>query len=286
VVISRTPRRQDKSEEDEMQFEQPDRDASWLNGGENPAIPEKDERDEKITKLEQALADLHSKMDDNAQDRLLTTVTTQQQRQVFTPDQEVAIPDLDADLNGHIAAVAKNAEIRARNEFKRKEFDRSQGQDVESKTQALWDTFEEKYSELAEGGQNKVEFAAMEVAKRARSRGIDVEKYMFVTTDRFLKDVAKEYVKTFGEPEGDEEEDDDFIEESRSTRKRAASRSSSRNRPSKRRNRDRQEDDDGDGRSTVFGGNDSGGRMSPRDDGDSRDMIDDFHDMQRKTGFF
>lgn len=278
MVVSRNRR------QPENMLEDPDNsNTDWLNGGEGPAIPDKDPRDDKIAAMEEMLKEMRERMEDNASDRLLTAVTTQQSRPVFTPDKEIELPDMETDLTGYIAAREKNVEVRLRNEQRKRDFDNSQSKTIEERSQMLMDDFAEKYPDLAEGGEKRIEYAATQVASRAHSRGVDVERYMFVTKDRYLKDVAKEYEAIFGAPDVEEDEEDDF--EDVRNRRNAKTNTRTRKRTRNRRDRNRQEDDGNDGRTSVFGGNDSGGRPSGYEE-EGGDMIDDFHKMQLKTGFF
>ena len=60
----------------------------------------------------------------------------------------------------------------------------------------LWGDFSNTYPELA-ANEEWVEFAASKVAKRAKARGLDVEKYMFGNSEQFMEDVAAEIGKVF-----------------------------------------------------------------------------------------
>jgi hypothetical protein len=96
-----------------------------------------------------------------------------------------------------------------------------------------------------------------------------------------MEDVANSYYEIFGEPEPVDE--DDFEDTSRNRRA-----SSDRQPRATSRRRNREEDYDNGRTSGVFGGNESGGRPSRREEDDERgpDMIDDIHQLQLKTGFF
>jgi hypothetical protein len=61
----------------------------------------------------------------------------------------------------------------------------------------LWETFEERYSDLAEDPA-LVEVAASKVIKEMGRRGVDTNKYMFQASDQFLEDVAKRMKADYG----------------------------------------------------------------------------------------
>ncbi len=146
---------------------------------------------------------------------------------------------------------------------------------MKQKVDGLWEDFGDLYPDY---DQERVEFAAGKVAEKAKRKGIDVEKYMFVTSERFIKDTAKEYERLFGVPE---EDDDDTSIPKRTRKAKPARDGQTRNR------RVRDDNDDDDGRSaSIFGGQESGGRPGRREPNDELNMIDDIQALQRKTGFF
>lgn len=77
-------------------------------------------------------------------------------------------------------------------------------QNQNSTAEQLWADFnvatEDYWVEVPE----RISFAAERVVNRAKARGIDVERYMFVTRDQFFRDVDAEATAVFGEQgEGD-----------------------------------------------------------------------------------
>ncbi len=131
--------------------------------------------------------------------------------------------------------------------------------------------------------KEKIDFVSTQVAKAAQRKGLDVERYMFLTQDKFLDDVAKKYIDVFGDPTESDDETEDYDDTPR--RRRAAAPARAR-RQSVRRNREEEDDNRTGG---IFGGNESGGRPSRSRDSDEESgpsMIDDIQNLQRKTGFF
>lgn len=254
----------------------------------NDPVEVSDNRDDKIKSLEQQLADLHERIDDDKSDRLLQNFQTQPLQNVeFKGEQLVQVPNINEDPDGWAAAVQKNAAIEARNTVGRDQNQRQNTGNIDQQTQALWDSFNEDYSDFADMGMDKVEFAATRVAKRAKDRGLDVGRYMFVTRDRFLRDVSKEMERTFGAPEeGDDDFENDTYEERPTKSRRREARTDPLLERSTRRKRNRSENADNGRTAGVFGGADSGSRPSGNEQDDGRGMIDDFQNMQRRTGFF
>lgn len=280
MAISRNRRAAPQQEEDNdwsitpMEFE-PD-----------PEPEPREDPNEKIKSLEQQLAELHQKLEDRESDRLLTNFAQPIQQEQFVPEKLLPLPDINTDPEGWAKATNENAIITARNTVRQQQFEAGKSNDLDAKAQELFDTFAEQYPEYAEMGTERVEFAATQVAKRAKARGLDVMRYMFTTRDRYLRDVQKEMAKTFGEPEEFNDDIDDDFEPAPRRRGRPA-RNDTRTQSRRRRNNDSSQDYD-DGRTGgIFGGADSGGRPSGgNDEADRGSMIDDFQIMQRKTGFW
>jgi hypothetical protein len=206
------------------------------------------------------------------------------QPQLDDPD-KIELPDPALDPDGFSKANLRRIEVVNANQRKLRDAEDRKNKTVQEKADALEKAFAEKYPELAQD-KERLDYISIKVAQDAQKRGLDVQRYMFLTQDKFLDDVAKRYVKVFGEPEPLEDDDLDFdYEENRSSNLRAAPRT--RGRP-RARSRNRSEDDGMVSRTAgIFGGNESGGRPGRgRDDDKGPDMIDDIHAIQRKTGFF
>jgi hypothetical protein len=197
---------------------------------------------------------------------------------------KVELPDPALDPQGYDKATGERQRIRNENHDRQRRAEEAKDRLAKERADELVNAFSEKYPALAndEDHEERLNFVSLAIVKAAQKRGVDVERYMFVTQDKFLDDVAKKYVKVFGEPE---EDDDDFVEEPRA-RKRA---SSSSDRGNNSRRRRRSEDDDMVSRTSgIFGGTEGGGRPSRNkgDDENGPDMIDDIQALQRKTGFY
>lgn len=141
----------------------------------------------------------------------------------------------------------------------------------------LWTDFGETYGDYANADTKQLEFAVKTVTDRAKSRGIDLNRYMLGTRERFFGDVAKEFDRTFGAPGEDNGED-----EVDTTPQRRPSR------PRTKVARRELGEDNGDGRTAgIFGGSESGGGPARgRQQATPGDMLKDLRDLQVKGGFF
>ena len=177
----------------------------------------------------------------------------QQQTTVLTGPDLSKLPDPIEQPKEYAAALsaAITSYTTQQNEQMRSSMTREQTQ--EQQIQNLWSGFGRKYEDLAEN-QDRVEFAATLVAKEAKAKGIDVQRYMFTTSDQFYADVAKKYEETFGKPNSETEEKDPEP---------AADRTGG-----------------------IFGGMESGGRPTSTGKEQQADMIKDLQDMQKKAGYF
>lgn len=279
MVVSRTPKKTDDQDQHlETPFGQ-----TFPDDPVDQKVTAKEADDDRFKQLQDEIARLHDQIE--TRDSRDFTLSTQQVTQdVFVPEQPVAIPNVNDDLEGFIQARTQNELIADRNKRGKTEFEKKNSKSLDDKVAELWSDFDQAYPEYGgEGNKSKVEFAAQEVVKRAVKRGLDANRYMFVARDRFMADLAKEMDTIFGEPE---EIDDDVEETPRTRRRREA-------RPPARRDTRRRPREDADERDTgrtagLFGGNDSGGPRAPQRDlsGDSAgSMLDDIYAIQRKNGF-
>lgn len=128
-----------------------------------------------------------------------------------------------------------------------------------SRIEALWSEFADHplYKEYAQNA-DWVEFAATKVAKRAQQKGLNIDTYMFTTSDQFFKDVASEIDKTF--PKKEEE-----------------------GKPLPKAPKVEEEELRTSG---VFGGVESGSKPAADKDEDPGDMLKDLEDLQRKSVYF
>lgn len=130
----------------------------------------------------------------------------------------------------------------------------------EQKIEGLWEDFEGAYPEIAKDKEG-MEFVTMKVAKKAKARGADLDRYMFVTQQKFMQDVAQEYGRIFGEDDGESE-------------------------PAPKPRRRAREDDEPT-RTSVFGGLEGGGRPSnPEPKHNEQGMVKELQDLQLQSGFF
>lgn len=185
-----------------------------------------------------------------------------------TPPKPMSYDGLpDPMTDGTAFAQALSQRIRDDIEANRRFAEQGQNQtaDRERKIETLWDDFENAYPELAKDREG-LEFVTMQVAKKAKNRGADLDRYMFVTQEKFMSDVVKAYDRVFGESDDDSEPE-----------------------PAPRRRAARQRDTDEPTRTSVFGGLEGGGRPSgtPRDPPASESsMVKELQDMQLSSGFY
>lgn len=248
----------------------------------DPVTKTETEEDEKYLRLANQLADLQKQNAELArtQMQLLTNPNWQSENnfnvQLEDPNKVVLVdPALDPD--GFARGVTERTRIVSENARKQFELDNRRSLTVKERADNLKRAFAERYPELADDDE-RIDFISTRVAQEAQARGVNVERYMFQTTDKFVDDVAKRYVKVFGEPE--EEDADDNFEDRRPASRVRTKRNS--------RNRNRSEDDDMVSRTSgIFGGTESGGRPTKnRDEESGPGMIEDIQEIQKKSGFW
>lgn len=274
MAISRTPKRVV-----EQQFDAPVAQTFEDVDGEDNRNDDIDE----VADLKAKLAELQEQVNDRTNDLPYLQAPTYQsqvspQAPVDVDVNTIKLPDPVQFPDEYADAVERRAELRLVNKQRKQEFDARQKTNLDNKLGELWADFGTDYPEMAEN-KDRIDFIAQKLAVQAAQRGVDPQHYMFNTRNRFMKDVAKLYVSTFGDPaENGQDIDDDPPARSRKTN------SSNRRRAS---NRDREEEDNSRS-SGIFGGNESGGRPSRRGVEDETDysMLDDIHAMQKKSGFF
>lgn len=148
-----------------------------------------------------------------------------------------------------------------------------QGSQAQTKD-VLWEDFKDQFPEYAED-EERVGFVTQQVLKRASARGLDTNRYMTGNSNRFFKDVVKEFDKVFGAPE--ELDDDDYDDEPAPRRRAQAQRRDADPEP---RNRT----------GGILGGMDGGAGRSRRsanpDDDGPGDMIKEIQEVQRKGGYY
>lgn len=123
-------------------------------------------------------------------------------------------PDPAVDPKGYAAFVLEESRKDVEYEKQLFLYQQRQAKTQGDRVSGLWQDFTENY-EIYAKDQTKVEVAATRVAERARAKGIDVDTYMYGTSDQFMKDVVKEIDKlwpdyaTKAASAGDEDDDDD-----------------------------------------------------------------------------
>ena len=178
-----------------------------------------------------------------------------------TPIDTKDLPDPITDPDKYAAELSKRtvAAIRAEQEaFNKSQHQSSSEQaELDHKISALLEEFSEKYPALSEN-EDRVAFAAEKAAKAAKTKGLDIERYMFGPgREQYMRDVSKVYLDMWPVTEKEEKE------ESEEEGQRQGSRTSG-----------------------VFGGQDSGGKPEGKQEPQKGDMIKDLRDMQRQSGLF
>ncbi len=183
---------------------------------------------------------------------------------VYDPGPPPIVEPVQADLPDPVSdPAAYNAEINRRMDARIDSVVASVTQQFETKQQgtsrvdALWDEFAESHSEYAEN-QDRVEFAATKVVQRAQKKGVNLDTYMFTTSDQFFSDVTKEMDKTFPKADPKPAEGDPKPPE------------------------------DGEELRTggIFGGAESGSKPAASEKDTGGDLLTDLQDLQKASGFF
>lgn len=280
-MISRTPKKLEQDTNNLFGSSMPTAQVFDDVDGEDAPSREELEKD-KIAELEAQLRRVNEKLEtrDSDLDYLQQPSHRSQTNEgpIIVDPKSVALPDPALDPDGFSNATQQRTQIVLENDRRRRDFDTRQKNDLDTKVADLWADFGDKYPEMA-ADKKRIDYIASQLAQDAARKGIDPQKYMFGTPNRFMKDVAKEYVSIFGEPETDDTDVDDDPPVSRRRPARAGARRST---------RDRDREEESDGRSSgVFGGNDGSGHATRKvNEEDGPSMIDDLWAMQKKSGFF
>lgn len=183
------------------------------------------------------------------------------------------LPDPMTDLEGYTKAMTErvNAFVSAREQALVTNIERNlttqnaQQADLEGKADALWTAFDTKYGEKG-WDSDLVEFAAAKVAQQAQAKGIDVQRYMFTTTDKYVDDVAK-YLETIAPPKAGEGEGEGEPPDPNADPRSANPFENGRT-------------------AGVFGGTESGGKPAKGKDEPATDLVTDLQNVQRAMGFY
>ena len=197
------------------------------------------------------------------------------------PDPYEKPAEYAAEHSRRTMAVIEAREYALRNELA------SQSEQTRSK-EAMWNGFASKYPQWTEFPE-VVGTVAERIVKQKQAQGIDPQRYMFVAQGQFYDDIANELNKTYGALIVDKEDPTQDRDDERATQK--------------GQRREQPIDQDGirggyvphgaalefedDGRTSVFGGQESGGKPSGGRQAAARPgMIEDLSEWQRKSGFF
>lgn len=171
------------------------------------------------------------------------------------------LPDPVTDPQGYAQQMAARIREEATSQRNYEQQNQAIVNDRETKIETLWEDFETAYPEMARD-KEALEFTVMKVAKKAKARGADLDRYMFVTPQKFMQDVAQEHERIFGEAEDEPE-------------------------PAVRRTRRPSREEDEPTRTSVFGGLEGGGRPTAAGPAAGEgNMVKELQDLQLHSGFF
>jgi hypothetical protein len=281
MAISKTPKRASEPQKEvDPIFGEPiaqvfeDLDAP---GGNEDDDSKKNEDQEKFERLEKLYNELKTEREDDLNYLRTADGKSQVEKEPeYIDPNTVKLPDAALEADAFAAAVERRAEIKMENARRKEAWEKKQQQKLDDDLASLWDAYSDAFPDHA-ANKKRVEYIANDLAQEAAKSGKDVQKYMFVTRNKFMRDLTERYEETFGEPEpieaGNEDIDDD--PPVRNSRRRSG-------------NRNRAAEDNG--RSTgIFGSRNGGGGggKKPKDEGDDgSNMIDDLQKAQRASGFF
>ena len=176
-----------------------------------------------------------------------------------TPGIMEGLPDPVSEPEGYGKELERRIVDRIDSGIAQKSSALDQQQKTSGRIEALWGEFNEhpKYKDYAEN-VDQVEFAATKVAKRAEAKGLNIDKYMFTTSEQFFSDIAVEMDKTFPKAPVDDKKGDEP--------------------------KDKGEEEERTG--GIFGGVESGGKPVQDTKAEAGDMLEDLTDLQRKTEYF
>lgn len=209
-----------------------------------------------VTDLQAQLARLEGQL--SASQRPGYTPTQSQAPQRPNISYEAA-PDPLTDPKGYAQFVHQSTQAQIEYEKQAWAYNNQQQTQAANRTQGLWDQFAEKYKDYA-SNSDRVEIATTRVIQRAKAAGTDTDKYMYGTSDVFLKDVVGEIEKLWGKPKPAAEDEDDG-----------------------------DEGDTIDNRTQILGGGASGsapGKVAPQSNQKFGALSQDINAWQQKTGFY
>lgn len=220
-------------------------------------VVQPDDRDDRIAELTKRLDDLQ-----RANVALMSQAPVETKPSAAPKDLDLSgLPDPVAEPDKYTSELNKriNANMSERMSYVSQQLTLASEQ--ERKYNELWSDFSARHADVAKD-EERVKIAAQSAMEKAKSRGIDVQKYATSGREQFFGDILKEHERLFGKVAEVSDEDDTSEDTS---------------------------DTSDDGRSmSIFGGLESGssmpkGKGSPREMGD---MVKDIQDIQRRTGFY
>ena len=234
--------------------------------GDKPKEPEP-EPDKKAVDVDALVARLDRLEQDNQtlQQSNLALMSTPRQEynpppaQAPTPGIMEGLPDPVSEPESYGKELERRITDRIDNALTQQSGVHDQQQKTSGRIEALWGEFAEhpKYKDYAEN-VDRVEFAATKVAKRAEAKGLNIDKYMFTTSEQFFSDIAVEMDKTFPKAEPD----------------------------AKKKDGDKPKGEEEERTGGIFGGLESGGKPAEDAKAEAGDMLEDITELQRKSEYF
>lgn len=130
----------------------------------------------------------------------------------------VEVPDPVTDPEAFKRAQSENQRIADDT----RTYNENLARDAQNKRQTaqteLWERFQSRYPEYAEDSE-KALIATKQVLEKAKARGINTDRYMFITGDLFMDDVKDQMDKfgwgSKGSTKNDDDGDDDYVQKPR-----------------------------------------------------------------------
>jgi hypothetical protein len=182
-----------------------------------PPVREGDERkksndNEVLERIQSQLAELseRNKRLEETNMRLLTAPVAANDNQKPTAPGPVSydnMPDPVDDPKAYAVELQKRMDAHYALKADHEKAQRDAQAAKQQKVAGLWSGFNAYAPEFAKD-QSRVEFAATKLAEEMQSRGVDVERYMFTTQDKFFADLKAKMETIFGKAAGDGEDED------------------------------------------------------------------------------
>lgn len=170
----------------------------WYGQQEEQKAPEPDQTQQNMFALQQQIADMNAEMTRLRQ----TSAALMTQPTVAMPPMlpQVSfdnLPDPVVDPTGYGRELAARTQQAIQNQHIMAAYQAEQQASANGKLDALWEDFQNQYADYA-GDYRRVEYAATQVANRLSRKGLDVNRYVYASSDDFFREVAAEMDDIFG----------------------------------------------------------------------------------------